>query len=77
MDLYLEIIFSKSGLSRAEREMTAVVVSVKNGCEYCQLHHAQALKNATLIVAYFNFVNRIVPALGLEASEQEMQGYQY
>jgi uncharacterized peroxidase-related enzyme len=45
MDLYLEIMFSKSELSRAEREMMAVVVSVANGCEYCQMHHAQALNH--------------------------------
>lgn len=139
MDLYLEIMFTKSELSRTEREMMAVVVSVGNGCEYCQMHHAQALNNywkndekisqlrtdfenaglstrelvlcsfanlltvnpeafrnekyitpvkkigitdsgildATLVVAYFNFVNRIVLALGLEASEAEMKGYKY
>jgi len=139
MDLYLEIMFSKSELSRAEREMMAVVVSVCNGCEYCQMHHAQALNHywknderisllksefhqaglssretalcgfanlltispdafkeekhlqplrnggisdngildATLVVAYFNFVNRIVLALGLEVTESEMQGYKY
>ncbi len=139
MDLYLEIMFSKSELSRAEREMMAVVVSVSNGCKYCQMHHAQALNHywksderisllkkdyhqsglssreialcefarkltispniykdeqqlqllrnegisdnglldATLVVAYFNFVNRIVLALGLEVTESEMQGYNY
>ncbi|HES59377.1 MAG TPA: peroxidase, partial [Caldithrix sp.] len=135
MDLYLEIMFSKSELSRAEREMMAVVVSVANGCEYCQMHHAQALNHywkndekiirlrtdfevadltkrelvlcsfanlltvnpeayrnekylmpvkkigisdngildATLVVSYFNFVNRIVLALGLETNEKEMK----
>lgn len=139
MDLYLEIMFSKSELSRAEREMMAVMVSVANGCEYCQMHHAQALNHywkndekisrlrtdfehaeltarelvlcsfanlltvnpeayrnekylaplkkigltdsgildATLVVAYFNFVNRVVLALGLEVTEAEMQGYNY
>jgi len=139
MDLYMEIMFSKSELSRAEREMIAVVVSVANGCEYCQTHHAQALNSywkndekinrlrhdfenadltsrelvlcsfanlltihpeayqnekylapvkrigitdsgildATLVVAYFNFVNRIVLALGLEVSEAEVCGYRY
>lgn len=45
MDLYMEIMFSKSELTRAEREMMAVVVSAANGCEYCQMHHAQALNN--------------------------------
>ncbi|GET24365.1 peroxidase-related enzyme [Prolixibacter sp. NT017] len=139
MALYMEIMFTKSELSRAEREMMAVVVSVSNGCEYCQMHHAQALNHywkndekisllkrdfhqaglslreialcemarkltispdiykdeqqlqplrnegisdnalldATLVVAYFNFVNRIVLALGLEVTESEMQGYNY
>lgn len=139
MDLYLEIMFSKSELSRAEREMMAVVVSAANGCEYCQIHHAQALNHywksddrisklridfenaglsarelvlcsfanlltvrpeayadekhlnpmkkigltdngildATLVVSYFNFVNRIVLTLGLEATEEEMKGYNY
>jgi uncharacterized peroxidase-related enzyme len=139
MDLYMEIMFTKSELSRAEREMMAVVVSVTNGCEYCQMHHAQALNHywkndekiarlrtdfehadltarelvlcsfanlltvnpeayrnekylvplkkigitddgildATLVVAYFNFVNRIVLALGLETSESEMKDYKY
>lgn len=139
MDLYLEIMFSKSELTRAEREMMAVVVSVANGCEYCQMHHAQALNHywkndekikrlrtdfedanltnrelvlcsfanlltvnpeayrnekyltpvkkigitdygildATLVIAYFNFVNRIVLALGLEVSDEEMKGYRY
>jgi len=138
MDLYLEIMFSKSELSRAQREMMAVVVSVSNRCSYCQIHHAQALlhywkdeqkvndlrkdyrlldlsdKNqklceyaerlscepwddgkppvdslksegfsdqaildATLVVAYFNFVNRIVLGLGVEVSETEKSGYNY
>jgi uncharacterized peroxidase-related enzyme len=43
IDLYLEIMFTKSELSRAEREMMAVVVSKYNGCEYCQIHHGEAL----------------------------------
>lgn len=43
IDLYLEIMFSRSELSRAEREMIAVVVSVANGCDYCCTHHSEAL----------------------------------
>ncbi|MDP2338428.1 MAG: hypothetical protein Q8N05_18655 [Bacteroidota bacterium] len=30
-----------------------------------------------MVVSYFNFVNRIVLALGPGASEVEMQGYKY
>jgi uncharacterized peroxidase-related enzyme len=139
IDLYLEIMFSKSELSRADREMMAVVVSVANGCEYCQVHHAEALQNywkdenkvtllrkdytqvdlkekelllcdfariltlnpaalkesdsteslrksgfsdnaildATLVIAYFNFVNRIVLSLGVELETDSGTGYKY
>lgn len=139
IDLYLEIMFSKSELSRAEREMMAVVVSSCNNCEYCQTHHAEALNNywkstekvnklrkdylktditekelalcefaiqvtfqagettgieltnslkevglsdsaildATLVVSYFNFVNRIVLTLGVELEQNSGKGYNY
>ncbi len=45
MELYLDIMFGKSSLSRARREMIAVVVSVANGCQYCTMHHLQALRH--------------------------------
>ena len=139
MDLYMEIMFSRSELSRAEREMMAVVVSNANGCRYCRLHHVTALAHywrddikmhkclenfedaglterqlelcrfaehltlhpsaheasdftvflkeydisdagvldAVLVVAYFNFVNRIVLSTGLEPDENEIKGYKY
>ncbi|MDT8394188.1 MAG: peroxidase-related enzyme [Bacteroidales bacterium] len=139
IDLYLEIMFSKSELSRAEREMMAVVVSAANQCKYCISHHAEALNHywkdpektntliedhskaginsrqnalcsfarqltlqpadfeednetnrlrsagltdsaildATLVVAYFNFVNRIVLALRVEPDKNEIKGYKY
>ena len=136
LDLYMTIMFGKSGLSRAERESIAVVVSASNECAYCVSHHAEALRryikdeeiisllmtadgletleprlsnivryaekltsapaamtetdlgelraegladkdilDLTLIVAYFNFVNRIALGLGVSFSEQEMSGY--
>ncbi|MFO7874916.1 MAG: peroxidase-related enzyme [Bacteroidales bacterium] len=139
MDLYMGVMFSRSELSRAEREMMAVVVSVANGCEYCQTHHAEALNHywknddkihllkqyaadeflthrekvlcdyarsltlepslhenadhtkalrdvglgdqgildATLVVAYFNFVNRIVLSMGLQVEDDGGRGYTY
>jgi len=139
MELYMEIMFSRSHLTRAQREMMAVVVSVANACQYCIMHHMQALQHyikdeknlhaithwpapdimdktnsalcdfahhltlspeeheendftqllrqqgfsdeaildAVLVVAYFNFVNRIALSLGLKASESEMKGYKY
>lgn len=45
MDLYMEIMFSKSELSRAQREMMAVVVSTSNNCGYCTTHHGSALNH--------------------------------
>ncbi len=44
LDLYMTIMFGKSGLSRAEREAIAVVVSANNDCDYCVNHHAEALR---------------------------------
>jgi uncharacterized peroxidase-related enzyme len=138
-DLYMEIMFTKSELSRAEREMIAVVVSAGNNCSYCQIHHAEALNHywkndektamlkenykkvdlnerqvslcdyamklttepgtsadvdqtiplkniglsdsaildATLIVSYFNFVNRMVLGLGVHLESDAGTGYKY
>ena len=45
MDLYLAILFCGSKLSRAEREMIAVVVSSQDACPYCIAHHAEALRH--------------------------------
>ncbi|MTI87876.1 MAG: peroxidase-related enzyme [Balneolaceae bacterium] len=45
MDLYMSIMFSKSPLKRAQREMIAVVVSAANNCDYCQMHHSEALNH--------------------------------
>ena len=43
LELYMHLMFEKSGLSRAEREALAVVVSATNNCAYCVQHHAEAL----------------------------------
>ncbi|MBN2155202.1 MAG: peroxidase-related enzyme [Candidatus Lokiarchaeota archaeon] len=138
MNLYLTIMFAKSPLSRAQREMIAVVVSEANKCVYCQQHHGEALNyfwkdqervkllqedytqvdlspkdkllcdlgytmtlfpasvevgviinqlkelettdreilDVTLVIAYFNFVNRLVLGLNVE-TEEEIGGYKY
>jgi len=53
LDLYLAIMFGKSGLTRIQREMIATVVSATNNCDYCTTHHGEALlrltKNAELV----------------------------
>lgn len=138
MDLYMTIMFGHSPLKRVHREMMAVIVSISNKCEYCQVHHLEAVKNfwkddaklkafqknfedaplsekektlcrfakgltenpeksedaglvkplkevgfedreildATLVIAYFNFVNRIVLGLGVHL-EKNPGGYKY
>ncbi len=43
MDLYEIVMFGKSGLSREEREIAAVIVSAANKCNYCIVHHGEAL----------------------------------
>ena len=45
LNLYMSIMFNKSGLKRADRELIAVVVSATNDCDYCVNHHAEALLN--------------------------------
>ena len=136
LDLYMTLMFGKSGLSRLEREAIAVVVSATNDCAYCVNHHAEALRryikddetlellstadgletleprlsnivrhaekltsapsamtesdlgelrvvdlsdkdilDLTLIVSYFNFVNRIAVGLGVDFSADELSGY--
>lgn len=37
---------SEGGLSAAERELIAVVVSAENGCAYCETHHTKGLARA-------------------------------
>jgi uncharacterized peroxidase-related enzyme len=45
MDLYLSLMFGSSKLSRADRELIAVIVSAANRCKYCIKHHAEALEH--------------------------------
>lgn len=139
MELYMAIMYAQSPLSRAQREMMAVVVSATNNCKYCQVHHKQALLHywkdekrvngvasgyenlnleevdlhlchlayhltctpnhekvgqtidtlkqqgledraildAHLVIAYFNFVNRLVLGLGVDLENDQGQGYKY
>lgn len=46
-DHYEELMKGESGLSKAEREMIAVVVSVANECRYCISAHSAALRKLT------------------------------
>ena len=139
MDLYMDIMYRRSKLSRAERELIAVIVSMPNDCDYCIIHHKEALQHywgdekrmqallkdfrsvemnkrewllcnyaevltsdptstlkrdmtselkaaglsdseildATLIIAYFNFVNRIVLSLDVNLEADHGKGYKF
>lgn len=37
----------------------------------------RAILDATMVISYFNFVNRIVLGLGLDVNEEELAGYEY
>ncbi len=43
MDLYMSIMFARTGITRPESEMIATVVSQANSCEYCKNHHGESL----------------------------------
>ena len=44
LELYMTLMFGKSGLDRMERESIAVVVSATNECDYCVAHHLEVLR---------------------------------
>lgn len=44
---YDELMRGESGLTKAEREMIAVVVSAANRCHYCVVSHSAALRKLT------------------------------
>lgn len=44
---YDELMRGESGLTKAEREMIAVVVSATNRCHYCVVSHSAALRKLT------------------------------
>ncbi len=45
--LFRTLMYGKSGLSRAQREMIGVVVSVINQCRYCIVQHGEGLRRWT------------------------------
>ena len=138
MDLYMTLLYGKSPLKRVLREMIAVVVSKSNKCEYCQVHHLEAVNHywkddekvekfkedhnqvelttvektycdfakqltlapgdstttiieqlkslgesdrsildVTMIIGYFNFVNRIVSGLQIDLETEGASGYKF
>ena len=69
LDLYMTLMFGRSGLSRAEREAIAVVVSAENECEYCVKHHVEALRR---YIKDEEILNMLATADGLETLEPRL-----
>ena len=69
LDLYMTLMFGKSGLSRAEREAIAVVVSAENDCAYCINHHVEALKR---YIKDEETLGMLATAAGLETLEPRL-----
>jgi len=69
LELYMTLMFGKSGLSRAEREAIGVVVSAENDCAYCVNHHAEALKH---FIKDEETLTMLMTADGLETLEPRL-----
>lgn len=69
LDLYMTLMFGKSGLSRTEREAIAVVVSASNDCAYCVSHHAEALRR---YIENEETLELLINADGLETLEPRL-----
>jgi uncharacterized peroxidase-related enzyme len=69
LDLYMTLMFGRSGLSRLEREAIAVVVSANNDCEYCVNHHAESLRH---YVDDEDIMTMLMNADGLETLEPRL-----
>lgn len=69
LELYMTIMFGRSGLSRAEREAIAVVVSANNDCAYCVNHHSEALRH---YIKDEEILSMLMTADGLETLEPRL-----
>ncbi len=74
-DWYEELMKGESGLTKAEREMIAVVVSVANDCRYCIAAHSAALRKLTKDPALADAVAADFRSAPLEPRQREMLEY--
>jgi len=75
MELYMSFMFSHSPLTRAQREMIAVVVSAANGCNYCQQHHRTALNKYWKDDARIELLKRNDETVRLDATDTRLCHY--
>ena len=69
---YDELLRGESGLTKAQREMIAVVVSATNRCHYCIVSHSAALRKLTENPELADQVAADYTAAGLEPRERAM-----
>lgn len=74
-DHYEELMKGFSGLSKAEREMIAVVVSTANSCRYCMAAHSAALRKLTGDPAFADAVATDHATANLDARARAMLDY--
>lgn len=72
---YDELMRGESGLTKAQREMIAVVVSVQNRCHYCIVSHSAALRKLTEDPALVDRLATGYKYAGLEPKERAMLDY--
>ncbi len=75
LELYVTLMFGDSALSRAERELIAVVVSAANRCEYCVSHHAEPLRRYWKDDARVDAVTKDWREAPLSARERALAAY--
>ena len=69
---YDEVMRGESGLTKAQREMIAVVVSVANRCHYCVVSHSAALRKLTEDPAFVDTLATNYKYASLEPAERAM-----
>ena len=71
-EYYDELMRGESGLTKAQREMIAVVVSATNRCHYCVVSHTAALRVLTEDPALADALATNYRAAAVEARERAM-----
>lgn len=75
LELYLEFLYGKGPLKRLDRELIGVVVSAANGCEYCTVHHADALNKYAKDKAWVDGLAADPDGFGLEPAQRALANY--
>jgi uncharacterized peroxidase-related enzyme len=70
-----ELMTGESGLTKAQREMIAVVVSAQNRCHYCVVSHSAALRKLTDDAAFVDQIATNYRYAPLQPAERAMLDY--